>query len=189
MTVFVYLNTVAAGGGGETRWRWTDYDARRGGKRGAAFYGADPPPPGHGATSVDEGSWKPTGPPGGVAVRPTAGTAVVHFPATVPASGGVTDYNAYHEVIVVIVVVVATIVCRDATRPRVRIGTSPRRARSQSDRRTNAARTIRDDEGAVAGETKYVAQQFIWSHPGLAWRDVVDAENWEPARPLTDEEF
>jgi hypothetical protein len=31
-------------------------------------------------------------------------------------------------------------------------------------------------------EEKWVAQQFIWSHPRLDWTRVLDDENWEPRR-------
>ena len=34
---------------------------------------------------------------------------------------------------------------------------------------------------------KWVAQQFIWSHPKLDFRRVLEAENWEPARRRSDD--
>ena len=71
------------------------------------------------------------GPRGPLCIAPRAGMAVVHFPSTLPAFGGVTDYNVWHE-------------------------------------------------GEAAQDEKWVAQQFIWSHPGLDWRRVLDRENWEP---------
>ena len=76
--------------GGRTRWRWINYDARLGGEAGERFY--ESPRPGHGRTSVTEGSGHTE-----LAVRPEEGMAVVHFPSTVAQSGGITDYNAYHE--------------------------------------------------------------------------------------------
>ena len=121
VTVFVYLNSVLRGG--RTRWRWLDYDARAGGGAGRAFYEA--PRPGTGRTDMERGS----GPE--LSVSPEEGLAVVHFPSTLPAFGGVTDYNVWHE-------------------------------------------------GEAAQDEKWVAQQFIWSHPGLDWRRVLDRENWEP---------
>lgn len=87
-TVFVYLNSCARGG--RTRWRWINYDARLGGEAGERFY--ESPRPGHGRTSVTEGSGHTE-----LAVRPEEGMAVVHFPSTVAERGGITDYNAYHE--------------------------------------------------------------------------------------------
>ena len=44
-------------------------------------------------------------------------------------------------------------------------------------------------EGAAAVDAKFVAQQFIWSHPRLSWCDVVDDENLEPYSALTSEVF
>ena len=35
-------------------------------------------------------------------------------------------------------------------------------------------------ESEPAVDEKWVAQQFIWSHPNLDWRRVLDRENWEP---------
>lgn len=32
------------------------------------------------------------------------------------------------------------------------------------------------------GCEKWVLQQFVWSHPKLDWRRVLEAENWEPPR-------
>ena len=88
VTVFVYLNTVLRGG--RTRWRWLDHDARDGGGEGAAFY--DRPRPGSGRTDIARGS----GPE--LSVAPEEGLAVIHFPSALPEFGGVTDYNAWHEV-------------------------------------------------------------------------------------------
>ena len=87
MTIFVYLNSVPRGG--RTLWRWTDYDAALGGTHGSTFY--DRPSAGSGATDPVGGSGAT------VAVAPVEGMGVVHFPATTAATGGFTDYNAYHE--------------------------------------------------------------------------------------------
>lgn len=89
VTIFVYLTTCAQGG--RTRWRWTEYDIHcpSGARLGRKFY--ESPGPGHGRTDVVNGAGAE------VSIRPEAGTAVVHFPAVVAASGGFTDYNAYHE--------------------------------------------------------------------------------------------
>jgi hypothetical protein len=84
---------------------------------------------GHGATRPRQGSGRP------VSIRPKAGLAVIHFPSTTPETGGITDYNAYHE-------------------------------------------------GASARDTKYIAQQFIWSHP-VVWADVIDRSSLEPRTCLT----
>ena len=70
-----------------------------------------------------------------MSIRPKAGLAVIHFPSTTPETGGITDYNAYHE-------------------------------------------------GASARDTKYIAQQFIWSHP-VVWADVIDRSSLEPRTCLT----
>ena len=86
-TIFVYLSTVHRGG--RTLWRWTDHDAALGRTLGKTFY--DRPQPGPGATDVAGGS----GPL--VQVAPREGLGVMHFPSTTAASGGLTDYNAYHE--------------------------------------------------------------------------------------------
>ena len=37
------------------------------------------------------------------------------------------------------------------------------------------------------GGVKYVAQQFIWSHPKLDWTRVLEEENWEPCTPVSDD--
>ena len=37
------------------------------------------------------------------------------------------------------------------------------------------------------GCIKYVAQQFIWSHPRLDWKRVLDEENWEPDERRTED--
>ena len=79
VTVFVYLNDVKEGG--RTRWRWT--------KSVPGFYAA-PAPSGMSCTTL-------AGEEHEVAIRPEAGMAVVHFPATTAESGGVTDRNASHE--------------------------------------------------------------------------------------------
>ena len=79
VTIFVYLNSVNQGG--RTRWRWTGHDP--------SFY--TDPRPGHGRVDVDAGAGTE------VAVAPEAGVGVVHFPATTPESGGLTDYNAFHD--------------------------------------------------------------------------------------------
>jgi len=60
-----------------------------GGQLGTTFYDAPRPSPGR--TDVKRGSGTE------VAIAPVEGLGVVHFPATSPAHGGVTDYNAYHE--------------------------------------------------------------------------------------------
>jgi len=120
-TIFVFLNTVERGG--RTRWRWTNHDAALGGSHGTRFY--ERPSHGAGRTDVENGSGVD------VSVKPEEGLAVIHFPATLPAHGGATDFNAYHEA-----------------------------------------------EAAI--DEKWVAQQFIWSHPRLDWRRVLDVENHEP---------
>ena len=123
LTLFVYLNDVARGG--RTRWRWTEHDAVGGGTHHLSFY--QTPGPGHGRTDLRNGS----GPE--VAVVPKEGLGVLHFPSTSAASGGFTDYNAFHEA-----------------------------------------------EPPADGCVKYVAQQFVWSHPKLDWTRVLEDENWEP---------
>ena len=116
-TLFVYLNDVD--GGGRTRWRWT--------KAFPSFY--DDPKPSDGRVDLEKGAGDE------VAVAPECGLGVVHFPATTPETGGLTDYNAFHEA-----------------------------------------------EPPDAGSTKWVLQQFVWSHPRLDWQRVLDEENWEPRR-------
>ena len=81
VTVFVYLNSTT---GGQTTWRWTDYDSEKG--LGKIFY--EKPGPGHGRVKKARGKQ--------VSVTPEEGLAVVHFPSTVARVGGYTDYNAYH---------------------------------------------------------------------------------------------
>ena len=81
VTVFVYLNDVPEGGGGRTRWRWVSSVPN--------FYAA-PAPSGMSCTRLADAAEQ-------VAIRPEAGLAVVHFPATTAESGGVTDRNASHE--------------------------------------------------------------------------------------------
>ena len=39
----------------------------------------------------------------------------------------------------------------------------------------------------AAVDEKWVAQQFIWSHPMLDWRRVLEEENWEPRARLSDD--
>jgi len=129
ITIFVYLNDVALGG--RTRWRWTDHDAHEGGSVGATFY--DRPRPS--AARINHAGSGPE-----VAVTPTEGLGVLHFPATRPETGGYTDVNAYHEA-----------------------------------------------EPPGRGCVKWVAQQFIWSHPRLDWTRVLDAENHEPNICRTEE--
>jgi hypothetical protein len=80
-TVFVYLNEVAVGGGGCTRFAWTDSCP--------AFY-ERPHPSGHRCTRLADEEHQ-------LSIRPERGMAVVHFPSTVPAAGGYTDRNASHE--------------------------------------------------------------------------------------------
>ena len=118
-TVFVYLNDVAPGGGGRTRFRWVDSVP--------GFYDA-PAPSGMRCTRLAPAARQ-------LAIRPEKGLAVVHFPATSAATGGVTDRNASHE---------SEAVARRHT-------------------------------------TKWVAQQFIWSHPVAP--DVLEGTT-EPDEPL-----
>ena len=42
-------------------------------------------------------------------------------------------------------------------------------------------------ESEPAEDEKWVAQQFIWSHPNLDYRRVLEGENHEPATRLSDE--
>jgi len=42
-------------------------------------------------------------------------------------------------------------------------------------------------EAEAAVDEKWVAQQFVWSHPRLDWRRVLEAENWEPKRRRSDD--
>ena len=153
VTVFVYLNTVEHGG--RTRWRWLNHDACDGGGAGAAFYVS--PRPGSGRTDIIGGS----GPE--LSVSPEEGLAVVHFPSTLPEYGGVTDYNVWHEA------------CAPTSLP-TRSLPFGRRANC-SERFPRCPR-----KGEAAGDEKWIAQQFIWSHPGLNFRRVLDRENWEPSR-------
>ena len=42
-------------------------------------------------------------------------------------------------------------------------------------------------ESEAAGDEKWVAQQFVWSHPNLDFRRVLDDENHEPPTRLSEE--
>ena len=42
-------------------------------------------------------------------------------------------------------------------------------------------------EAEAAVDEKWVAQQFIWSHPRLDWRRVLEEENWEPGKRRSDD--
>jgi hypothetical protein len=101
-TIFVYLNDVAAGGGGRTRFRWVGSVP--------SFY-TQPAPSGMRCTRLAPDHEQ-------LSIQPERGMAVVHFPATSPASGGVTDRNASHE----------------------------------------------SEELLLRGVSKWVCQQFVWSH-------------------------
>jgi hypothetical protein len=81
MTVFVYLNNVTSGG--RTRWRYTTSDP--------SFY--DQPSP----CNVKRIPWPKPNDKAGVHIAPEAGMAVLHFPSTLPETGGFTDRNANHE--------------------------------------------------------------------------------------------
>ena len=116
-TVFVYLNDVAPGGGGRTRFRWVDSVE--------AFY-ERPRPSGHRCTRLADDARQ-------ISVRPERGLAVLHFPSTTPETGGITDRNASHE-----------------------------------------------SEPAI--DTKWVCQQFIWSHPVPP--DIL-AGTTEPVQPTS----
>ena len=72
---------VPENGGGRTRFRWLTSVP--------SFY-AQPAPSGMRCTRLAPIDRQ-------LAIRPERGTAVVHFPATTPESGGYTDRNASHE--------------------------------------------------------------------------------------------
>ena len=42
-------------------------------------------------------------------------------------------------------------------------------------------------EAEAAVDEKWVAQQFIWSHPRLDWRRILEKENWEPSGRRSDD--
>jgi len=81
MTLFVYLNDVAEGGGGCTGFRWVG--------SAPSFY-EQPSPSGMGVTRLAP-------PDAQVSIRPERGMAVLHFPSTTAETGGFTDRNASHE--------------------------------------------------------------------------------------------
>jgi hypothetical protein len=81
MTVFVYLKDVAEGG--RTRFRWTGEDP--------SFY--DSP----GMCDPRAIPWSAPDDENGVAVVPQTGLAVIHFGATTPETGGISDRNTAHE--------------------------------------------------------------------------------------------
>eukprot|EP00656_Telonema_subtile_P012215 TRINITY_DN16142_c0_g1_i4.p1 TRINITY_DN16142_c0_g1~~TRINITY_DN16142_c0_g1_i4.p1 ORF type:complete len:194 (-),score=19.21 TRINITY_DN16142_c0_g1_i4:291-872(-) len=89
LTVLTYLNEVEKGG--RTRFRWTCYDKWEPiGSFCKDFY--IKPTPGHGKASPS-GSGKEHD----VSIAPRPGMAILFFPATTAATGGITDYNAFHE--------------------------------------------------------------------------------------------
>ena len=125
MTVFVYLNDVQKCG--RTRWRWTTDDP--------SFY--DNPSP----WNLNKIPWSHPNDDAGIDITPEAGLAVLHFPATTPETGGITDRNAIHEA-----------------------------------------------EEAV--DTKFITQQFIFSHPmtfeGYAFDPSIQADpNEKPDMSVT----
>jgi hypothetical protein len=91
LTVLTYLNNVKSGG--RTQFKWTCYDVFEPAHIGThckEFY--DKPTPSHGRSS-------PVGSGQGhtFTVSPKRGRAIIFFPSTTAATGGITDYNVLHD--------------------------------------------------------------------------------------------